>query len=179
MIPSTDKPRRILVAGVSGVGKTTLCRRIADATGLPYTEIDSLYHGPGWVPREAFVDDVRAFTAQDRWITEFQYRLVRDLLAARADLLVWLDLPAPIAYWRVITRTIRRAHTKEELWNGNVEPGLRNALFDDEGIIRWAFRTRATWPDKVAAASRQNPELVVVRLRSKREVERWLREIQE
>jgi hypothetical protein len=121
---------------------------------------------------------VAALVATDSWVTEFQYGPVRDLLAARAQLLVWLDLPAPVAYWRVISRTIRRSRTREVLWNGNVEPGMRNALFADEGIIRWAFRTRRTWPGKVAAAAQQNPGLTVVRLRSQRAVESWLREIQ-
>ena len=48
---SLHRPERVVVAGVSGVGKSTLARRISDALDLPYTEIDGLYHGAGWIPR--------------------------------------------------------------------------------------------------------------------------------
>ena len=50
MLRATDPlpaaPRRIVVAGVSGVGKTTLSRRIAAVTGIEHIEIDALFHGP-------------------------------------------------------------------------------------------------------------------------------------
>ncbi|WHF21065.1 hypothetical protein QJS66_12400 [Kocuria rhizophila] len=43
--------RRILVAGSAGAqGKTTLCREIARRSGIPHTEIDALFHGPGSSP---------------------------------------------------------------------------------------------------------------------------------
>ena len=37
-----DRPTRVVIAGVSGVGKSALARRISDALSLPYTEIDGL-----------------------------------------------------------------------------------------------------------------------------------------
>ena len=43
--PLPARPQRVVVAGVSGVGKSTLALRIADVLGLPYTEIDALFHG--------------------------------------------------------------------------------------------------------------------------------------
>lgn len=74
------RPRRVLVAGTSGSGKTTFAERIADAFELPHVEIDALFHGPGWRPRESFLVDVDAFSARDRWVTEWQYSAARDLL---------------------------------------------------------------------------------------------------
>ncbi|WP_370651769.1 hypothetical protein [Microbacterium sp.] len=41
-----SRPRRILVAGVAGAGKTTLAARIAAMVEAPHTEIDGLFHGP-------------------------------------------------------------------------------------------------------------------------------------
>lgn len=172
--PLPASPQRIVIAGVSGVGKSTLARRIADAAGLPYTEIDALFHGPNWVPRESFPADVEQFTAGVRWVTEWQYRPVRAMLSARADTMVWLDLAMPIALWRVVTRTIRRSVTREELWNGNVEPGMWNAVTNREGIIRWAVAGQRTYKRTVPTAEAEYPHLQVVRLRSQQEVERWL-----
>lgn len=58
--PLPHPPKRVIVAGVSGVGKTTLSRRIAVITGGPHTEIDAIFHGPGWTPRPEFLADVRS-----------------------------------------------------------------------------------------------------------------------
>ncbi|MDQ1124432.1 hypothetical protein [Microbacterium trichothecenolyticum] len=89
--------------------------------GIPHTEIDALFHGPDWTPHPEFVADVRALVAQDAWVTEWQYAPARPLLAARADLLVWLDRPfATVTLPRVIARTLRRRLGRVPLWNGNI-----------------------------------------------------------
>ena len=169
------RPSRVLVAGVSGTGKTTLAARIALVTGGSHTEIDALFHGPNWVPRPEFLDDVRAFIAADAWTTEWQYGSARQELAERADLLVWLDLPfVTVTLPRVIRRTIRRRVRREPLWNGNVEPPFRTLLTDPEHIVRWAISTRRNYDERVPRLELEHPHLVVVRLRSQREVERWL-----
>ena len=169
------RPHRVLVAGVSGSGKTTLAARIAVITGGSHTEIDSLFHGPKWVPRPEFLDDVRAFIAADSWTTEWQYGSARQVLAERADLLVWLDLPfVRVTLPRVILRTIRRRIHREKLWNGNVEGPFRTMFTDREHIVRWAISTRRKYDEQVPVLELQHPHLVVVRLRSQREVERWL-----
>lgn len=77
MLSSADllpfRPDRVLIAGVTGSGKTTLARRLEDRWGLRHIEIDGLFHGPDWTPRPSFLDDVRAFAGEDRWVTEWQY----------------------------------------------------------------------------------------------------------
>ncbi|MFF2273797.1 AAA family ATPase [Agromyces sp. NPDC058136] len=168
------EPCRILVAGASGAGKTTLARRIADATGLPYQEIDALYHGPDWTPRPSFVDEVDAFTAQPGWVTEWQYEPVRDRLAERAQLLVFLDYSRARVMRQVIARTVRRRLRREELWNGNIEPPFHTIFSDPEHIVRWAWRTHGTRAALVADAAAANPGLEVVRLRHPRATEEWL-----
>lgn len=169
------RPRRVLVAGVSGAGKTTLARRIAAVTGGRHTEIDALYHGPGWVPLPDFVADVRAFMAAESWTTEWQYTAARPILAQQADLLVWLDLPfVRVTLPRVMGRTIRRRIQRVELWNGNVEPPLRTILTDREHIVRWAISTRKTYDQRVPSLETRYPQLVIVRLRTQRDVEQWL-----
>jgi hypothetical protein len=165
----------VLVAGVSGAGKTTFAGRLAALAGLPHTEIDALFHGPDWTPRPEFQDDVRALVAQPEWVTEWQYGEVRPLLAAHADLLVWLDHPFwRVTFPRVVRRTVRRRLLREELWNGNREGSLAGVLMDQEHIIRWAVRTRRKYRDLVQRAARKNPGLVIVRLGTPAEAEAWL-----
>lgn len=169
------RPRRIAVAGVSGVGKTTLARRIAAVSGAPHVEIDALYHGPDWTPRPTFLPDVRAFVDSETWVTEWQYSDARPLLTARADLLVWLDLPfVTVTLPRVVARTLRRRLGREPLWNGNIEPPLHTFFTDPEHIVRWSISTRGNYRRRLPVVAAERPELPIVRLRSTREVERWL-----
>ena len=173
--PLPARPRRVIVAGVSGVGKTTLAGRISDILDIPHTEIDGLFHCENWTPRESFLGDVRALVAGEAWVTEWQYSLARPLLAERADLLIWLDLPfLRVALPRVIRRTVRRRRRRQELWNGNVEPPLVTFFTDPEHIVRWAWSTRHTYRERVPRADAEHENLVVVRLRSQREVDAWL-----
>lgn len=83
--PLPVRPRRILVAGTSGAGKTTVARRVANLLDIPHIEIDALFHGPGWTPLDTFESEVRSFSGRSCWVTEWQYSRVRPLLAQRAD----------------------------------------------------------------------------------------------
>lgn len=173
--PLPYRPRRTVVAGVSGSGKTTLAARIAPVLDARHTEIDALFHGPGWVPRPTFVDDVHRLVASDAWVTEWQYGAARPLLAAHADLLVWLDPPFwTVTFPRVLRRTWRRSRTREPLWNGNVEPPLHRILVNRDHILRWAVSTRHKYRESVPAVAREYPRLPIVRLRSPAEVEGWI-----
>lgn len=172
--PLPARPRRILVAGTSGAGKTTVARPVAALLDLPHIEIDALFHGPGWTPRDTFQSEVHRFSAGSCWVTEWQYSQVRAILAQRADLLVWLDLPRTVVMRQVIGRTVRRRLSRQVLWNGNREPPLWTILTDQEHIIRWAWNTHHKIATRVAALLEEHPDLVVVRLISRSDIERWI-----
>ena len=167
------QPQRILINGASGSGKTTLARTLADQVGLPYTEIDGLFHGSGWTPRPTFLDDVRRLADSRVWITEWQYGDARPILLARCDLIVWLDYPRFQVTRRVVRRTLRRRLRREVLWNGNREGPLRHFFTDSEHIIRWAWSSYPRVAERAAEVVRDRPELPVVRLRDDAEIARW------
>lgn len=172
--PLPALPRRVLVAGTSGSGKTRLAGHIASVLGIAPVEIDSLFHGPGWTPRDSFVADVLGFSAEPDWVTEWQYGPVREVLAERADTLVWLDLSRALVMRQVVRRTLQRRLRRQPLWNGNIEPPLRTIFTDSEHIVRWAWDTHHKSGLRVSALLERRPELVVVRLRDRREISRWL-----
>ena len=167
------RPRRVLVAGTSGAGKTRLAAVVSARLGVPHVELDALHHGPAWTPRPSFGTDVRRLAATPGWVTEWQYDEVRDLLAGRAELLVWLDLSRASVMRGVVGRTVRRRLRREVLWNGNVEPALWRVLTDPEHVVRWAWSSHARTGPRVRALGEQRPELAVVRLTDRRAVRRW------
>lgn len=177
--PLPLRPRRVLIAGVTGSGKTTLARRLAAMWGLRHVEIDALFHGPGWTPRPEFLDDVRAFAAEERWVTEWQYtsKGTDEIMTPRADVAIWLDYPYPLVRRRLVRRTLRRRILRTTLWNGNVEPALwtRAAWTGENDILRWQRDTRRKWEERMPRIEADHPHLTIVRLRHPRETERWLR----
>ncbi|HEY1570748.1 MAG TPA: AAA family ATPase [Pseudonocardiaceae bacterium] len=168
--PLPPSVHRILVAGASGSGKTTLRVAISHALGMPTVELDSLFHGPGWTRLPNFVAEVERFAAAPEWVVEWQYRLVKPMLADRADVLVWLDHGRWTVLWRVVRRTVVRRLWRQELWNGNLEPPLWTIVTDKDHIIRWSWRSRVKARTQVAALS----GVVVVRLQGQRQVNAWL-----
>jgi adenylate kinase family enzyme len=172
--PLPVRPRRILVTGTSGAGKTTVAAALAVRLGIPHTDIDGLYHGPGWVPRPEFADDVAALAAREEWVTEWQYSVVRPLLLGRADLLVWLDLTRATVMRQIVPRTLRRRLRRVELWNGNVEPPLWTLLTDPDHILRWAWRTHPKTAARVHKVLACTAPPLVVRLRNRGDVTAWL-----
>jgi adenylate kinase family enzyme len=175
--PDHRLPRRICVSGDTGSGKTTLARRLAAITGAVHVELDSLYHGPNWTPAEDDVFRARVLdrTSPDAWVTDGNYQTVRDLTWGRAELLIWLDYALWRKGWRLFWRCMRRGVRQEELWNGNRE-SLRTHFLTKDSLFVWLLKThwrrRRLYPERIA----EYPQLRVVRLRSPRELERWLSE---
>jgi adenylate kinase family enzyme len=171
-------PRRVNVAGISGSGKTTTSRAIAERLGLAHVELDALFHGPNWTAPER--DEFRqrildAIEGLDGWIIDGNYSgYLGGLVLERAETVVWLDLPLTVCLRRISRRTWRRIRTREELWDSKNRETMRNAFLSRESLFVWTvkayFRHRREWPTRFAA----HPQLRVVRLRSQQEVERWL-----
>jgi hypothetical protein len=105
-------------------------------------------------------------------VIDGNYSATRHLVWPRVDTVVWLDLPRRVVMWRVVSRTVRRIVTREVLWSGNRET-VGKALGRDS-IIAWAWttfeRNRQKYPPLFAA----HPHLAVVRLRSAKDVRRFL-----
>lgn len=145
---------------------------------MPYTEMDALFHGPGWTELPTFAADVAVVVAGERWVVDSDgYSAVRDTMWARADTLVWLDLPRWQVMLRVVRRSLWRGLRRVELWNGNRE-GL-GAWKDSGHPVRWAWSQHA---DRRAAiggrvADPRWEHLAVVHLRSARDARRWVRDL--
>jgi adenylate kinase family enzyme len=155
-----------------------MARALARRLALPYTEIDALFHGPGWTRRPAFEADVGEVASCEAWIFDsWGYQGVRDLLWSRADTLVWLDYTRPVVMGRVLRRSFARATYDRELWNGNTE-SFRDWA-DPEHPVRWAWSTFTSRRDETLARTLDPrwAHVGVIRLRSPRGARRWLQSI--
>ena len=178
--PVSVPMRRVSVVGTSGAGKSTLSRALSAALDTGLLELDSVYHQPGWVPlpREEFRRRVSEVVAGERWVIDGNYTSnVKDLVWARADTVVWLDLPKRTVMRRIIWRSFQRAARRVELWNGNRERWRNLFSVDKEqSVIAWAWQTHAATRAKLEAAMAdpENAKLHFVRLKNPAEVRRFL-----
>jgi len=173
----------VSVVGNSGSGKSTLGRLLAARLGVPFVELDAIHHQTGWepLPRDEFRRRVAEVVAGDGWVVDGNYSAVRDLVWARADTVVWFDLPRRTVMRQVVTRTVRRLVTREELWNGNRET-LRGlvAVAPEESIIRWSWTQHARYRAQFAAAAADpaNAHLRFVRIGSRADSARLVAPLQ-
>jgi adenylate kinase family enzyme len=169
--------RRFSIAGISGSGKSTVGRAVAERLGLRYVELDALVHGPNWT--EATDGELRtrideAINGTDGWVVDGNYRRkIGGHVLERADTLVWLDLPLRVCLARAGRRTLSRIRNREVLWNGNRET-IRDTFLARDSLFAWAIRSHRANRTQIPEYRAANPHLNVVHLRSRREVEAWL-----
>jgi adenylate kinase family enzyme len=177
--------RRVSVVGSTGAGKSTLARAIAKRLALPYVELDAFMHQPGWRPRpdDEFMKEVEKATSQPGWVVDGNYRrfVIEGPVWQRADTVVWLDLPRRTVMRQVIVRTVRRAVTREVLWNGNREP-LSNFISadPDDNVILWTWVKYDEFAQRYldAMADSRWSGIKFVRLRSHSAAKLWLESIE-
>ena len=156
--------------GMGGAGKSVLARRLGAAWELPVVHLDAVFWGPGWraTPPEMWRVVVAGLAGGDRWVIEGGYPEVLDLVLARAELAVFLDLPRRVTIPRLVLRPLRRRDRNR----GDLPRGLRHVV--DRENLGWAWR----WPDRdrpgvVTALGGFGGETVV--LRSRLALRRWRR----
>ena len=170
------------MVGNSGSGKSTFGRQLASALGVRFVELDAIYHQPDWepLPREVFRRRVAEIVAEDAWVVDGNYSAVRDLVLARADTMVWLDLSRLTVTRQIVWRTLRRAITRAELWNGNRE-SWRAVLSRDpaKSIILWSWTRHTRYRERYAnlTADPSYAHLNVLRISSTSQAQRLVRAV--
>ncbi len=133
-----------MVVGTSGAGKTSFATAFARRAGCKRIELDAINWQPGW--RDLQTHDPEEFkrrtakaAAADAWVCDGNYAIIRPYVLPRATHLVWLDYSRALIMQRVIWRSVSRAISRRELYNGNREDARQ--WLDKDHPIRWACST--------------------------------------
>ena len=165
--------RRISVVGPSGSGKSVLSRSLAERLSLQHVELDRIRQAHA--SDAEFIRRVGALTAEPAWIVDGHYRLVRENIWRRADMIVWLNYPLGFVLFRLFGRFAARRRGA--------------SLSVEESSERTGVTPPASWPRRFARLARTVRErgeyrallteaaqrgAIVVELRSETETRSWL-----
>ncbi len=175
---------RVSVVGSSGSGKSTFAAKLAVRLGAPHVELDGLWHDPAWTnpTPEEFLARVTAVTSTPRWVIDGNYARVthEGPVWESADIVIVMAIPKMTVMRQIVTRTLRRAITRQKLWNGNREPLSNLYRWDPErNVVRWAWTKYDSQNERYREAPK-NPRyahLQFVFLHSHAESEEYLRRI--
>jgi adenylate kinase family enzyme len=172
-----QKPKRVVIVGVTGSGKTTLARNISNMLGIPHFELDAIHWLENWepLPVDEFQNQVKRLLAKNTWVVDGNYGKVRDIIWGNADTVIWLDYSFPRIFYQLFQRTLRRVFLHEELWNKNKEH-FRSQFLSSDSLFIWAIKTypkrKKLYPELFSKAKFSH--LNIVRLKSPNQTKQWL-----
>ena len=173
----TRTVQRIAIVGSSGSGKSTLAIELGRRLGLPIIHLDRIYWRPGWAKPEN--DDWLAATiaplSGERWIVDGNYSDTLPERIARADTVIFLDLPMRLCLWRIINRALSSTPEKDAA-RPDLPEGCGESI--DIELIEWVYRYRELErPGILALLETAGPGKAIVHLKSAKAVKQWLESV--
>ena len=167
--------KRILILGSSGAGKSTLARALGEATGLPVVHLDRLWWLPGWEnrSREEFDCLLEQELSRESWIMDGNYARTLPQRLARAQGVVLLEPGRLRCEMGILHRVLNGGRAVRQ----DMAPGCPERL--DLSFLRWVWNFPAQDGAATAALLEQYRQVPVLRLNSRRQANRFLKEVQE
>jgi len=134
---------KINIIGTSASGKSTFGRKLAQAIDAPFIEMDVLFWGPNWRKStdDEFFKKIESALSSPTWVLDGNYSRTTPIKWKEVDTVIWLDYSFTRTLYQSLSRAIKRACSKTELWpnTGNYETFGR--MLSKDSIIWWCIKT--------------------------------------
>lgn len=166
--------KKILIIGSGGAGKSTLARRLGGALGIEVIHLDKLHWKPNWTgtPKGEWREIVKRELKKDEWVMDGNFGGTMEMRIAAADTVIYLDFPRAICLYRALKRIFKYYNKTRP----DMGEGCREKLDLEFLHWVWTFRKRAK-PEIEERLNRCAAGKTIIRLRSPREVEKFLTDL--
>lgn len=164
---------KFLIIGSAGAGKSTLGRRLHEATGVELIYLDKLYWKPNWVEtsKDEWKRTIENLLKKDSWIMDGNYSGTLEMRAAACDTLIFLDLPRTLCVRRVLKRSLFYQKSNRPDMAAGCDEKLDIEFLKFLKWI-WDYPTR-TKPKVEDLMKRFENEKTIFRLTSQKEIENF------
>ena len=172
--------KRVNVIGTSGSGKSHFSQKLAEKMGVPYIQLDAIYWQPNWSEpsNEAFFADLKSAISADVWVLDGNHSKTNHIKWQRTDTIIWLDFSFFRTFRQILSRSIKRAWTKGEIWKGTGnKESFRKSFLSSDSVILWMLTNYTKTKHKYGKLFNQNDleETKLIRIRSPREAALFLK----
>jgi hypothetical protein len=123
-----NTPRKWVVGGMMGSGKTTFAKSIAKTLQVRHIHIDE------YESSQAVLDAVRTAIG-DGWIAEANPWQIPEELGAEAEVVIFLDYDNIVNYVRLLSRGIKEWKEEQYSWDGFTNSVVGRAIKDLGRIV--------------------------------------------
>lgn len=126
-----QNPKRIMIFGLPGSGKSTFALKLSKQLHLPLYHLDKYFFVDNWVERdkEEFLNIQKSLVDQDKWIIDGNAIRSLEMRYKRADLVIYMCYPR----WVCIVRVFKRLFTKD--------PAIFDRAENCEERVSWKLLT--------------------------------------
>lgn len=167
--------KRIAIIGNAGSGKSTLAQKLHAITRLPIFYLDQYYWKPGWVKTDP--DEYKKIhdqlCDQEKWLIDGINLRVMEYRIKRADMIIFLNMPRYICFYRIFKRTFKYYGTET-----HSSPKGCPERFNGEFLkfLKWVWVFKKRYPPAIRELLKnyENTKQIYI-LKSQKEIDQFLK----
>ncbi|MDX1535648.1 MAG: hypothetical protein R3346_02715 [Candidatus Spechtbacterales bacterium] len=116
--------QKIIIIGISAIGKTWFSKELSKKLGLPVFHLDTIFWKDNWEEQDPEIvkNKISELLSQDSYIIEGYIEPLSNERIKKADTIIYLDFSGYVAFFQAIKRWFKhRQVSRPELPQNNIE----------------------------------------------------------
>ncbi len=164
-----SKPKKVMIFGIPGSGKSTFAVQLGIILQLPVFHLDKYFFIKGWQERDYddFLRIQRDLVEQDAWIIDGNATKSLEMRYSQADVVLYFRFNRLLCLWRVFKRLV----SKDDRISDRPEGCSERVRLQ---LIRYLWSFHARVEKSILELRLRYPKVLFYELRSKCDVDAFL-----